>query len=86
MSFVSPINEDESEILSKLFEKYSFNTLDRYDNYLVITYNRPFDHSIVIGMFYDYEKGEWNFTYNHNYKRCENSHLNGYRFFDLLFN
>lgn len=84
-SFVSQISE-EDEILSELFQKYSFNWLQKDGDYLSILYNRPFDHNVVIGIVYDYDEKKWASIYNHNYERCATGHFNGYRFYDLIFN
>lgn len=85
-SFVSQVGEEEAGILSELFQKHSFNMIQREDDYLSILYNRPFDHLVVIGMFYDYDEEKWTFTYAHNYERCATGHFNGYFFYDLIFN
>lgn len=84
--FVSSVTEEDADVLKKLVEEYSFNLIMRDDDYFSIMYNRPFDHSVLVGMTYDYATQEWAFTYDHNYDRCAKGHFWGYRFYDLLYN
>lgn len=82
---IQPVS-GEIRPLEKLCKEYSFNLIHRYDNCLYIAYNRPFNHSVCIGLIYDYNSKKWEYSYNHNYSMCRYGHLNGYRFYDLIFN
>lgn len=80
------VAKHEETVISDLFEKYSFNQIWKTENELNIIYVRPFNHKINIGISYDYESKEWSYIYNHNYDGCKNSHINGYKIFDMIWN
>ena len=85
-SFVDDLTKEEETVTLKLFSELSFNSLERDGDSISFVHLRPFDHSINIGLNYNYLTKEWSYIYNHNYKRCQNGHLNGYWFYDVLLN
>lgn len=84
--FVDDLTKEEETVTLKLFSELSFNSLERDGDSISFVYLRPFNHSISIGLNYNYLTKEWSYIYNHNYKRCQNGHLNGYWFYDVLLN
>ncbi len=83
---VPSLEPSEADFVEKIFKKYGFNTLYKIDDNLMIFYNRPTKHNIVIGIQYDYITQKWDYLYSHSYERCSCGHFNGYRVFDFLFN
>lgn len=86
-AFTSPsLEPSEAGVVDKIFKEYGFNTLYRLDDCLMIFYNRPTNHNIIIGIQFNYTTQKWAYLYNHNYESCNCGHLDGYRVFDFLFN
>jgi len=75
-----------TEPLERLCKQYSFNMIGRDEYGMYVVYNRLFDHSVHIGMSYDYDLKKWYYNYTHNYGLCAYGHLNGYKIYDFLFN
>lgn len=85
-SFVYGLTKEEESVIQKLFSELSFNYLEKDGDSISFVYCRPFNHSVNVGLKYDYITKEWTYIYYHNYKRCSNGHLNGYWFYDVLLN
>ncbi len=76
---------DDVRVVEKMCRELSFNMIQRDDSWLDVFYVRPFDHSITIGISYNYDTKKWTTNYSHNYDRCTCGH-HGYRVYDLIFN
>ena len=88
-SYKTEVSEEEKNQINQLFVNYHFNTIDndKETNTLCIYYNRPFTHSVQIGLCYDYKEETWTYLYSHNYKRCCPMVFGGsYKLFDLVKN
>ena len=86
---VEEVIHDEaiSECIRDIVTHCGMTNVDYMDEYLMVYHYPPIVFSdYVIGARYSYTTQEWDFYYQHDYKRCRHKHPLLYRLYDLFFN
>lgn len=78
---------EASEIILFLIDKYKFTNIDTGYGYLTVYQYPPIIYSdICIGVQYDYNKKQWKYYYQHDYKHCRHCYKKIYRLYDWMYN